>query len=247
MVRFRIYLCSLLLVIPFCKPYALTLIIGTLSYNPPFEIQVNNSSKKNEFYGFEIELMNEICQRINAKCQYKPLLFEQILAEVNSGAINLGIGSINITPERSERFLFSLPYKASYHQFLVPSNSNIKKIDDLKGKTIGIHLGSPTADYLMVYFNNTIQFKYYETFMDLLNGLTDPQVSAIVTNSDQAQYWASNTPDCKLLGDSFPFGIGFGVVARLDQAELIEKINQALIDIENDGTYLKIYNLFFQP
>ncbi|HAT9113156.1 TPA: transporter substrate-binding domain-containing protein, partial [Legionella pneumophila subsp. pneumophila] len=55
------------------------------------------------------------------------------------------------------------------------------------------------------------------------------------------------TPDCKLLGDSFPFGIGFGVVARLDQAELIEKINQALIEIENDGTYLKIYNLFFQP
>ncbi|HAT9593342.1 TPA: transporter substrate-binding domain-containing protein, partial [Legionella pneumophila subsp. pneumophila] len=51
----------------------------------------------------------------------------------------------------------------------------------------------------------------------------------------------------KLLGDSFPFGVGFGVVARLDQAELIEKINQALIEIENDGTYLKIYNLFFQP
>ncbi|HFF3315803.1 TPA: transporter substrate-binding domain-containing protein [Legionella pneumophila] len=102
-------------------------------------------------------------------------------------------------------------------------------------------------DYLKVYFNNNIQFKYYETFMDLLNGLTDPQVSAIVTNSDQAQYWASITPDCKLLGDSFPFGIGFGVVARLDQAELIEKINQALIEIENDGTYLKIYNLFFQP
>lgn len=152
MVRLRIYLCSLLLVIPFYKGYALTLTIGTLSYNPPFEIQVNNSSKKNEFYGFEIELIDEICKRINAKCQYKPLLFEQILSEVNSGAIDLGIGSINITPERSERFLFSLPYKASYHQFLVPSNSNIKKIDDLKGKTIGIHLGSPTADYLIGLF-----------------------------------------------------------------------------------------------
>ncbi|HIF0273808.1 TPA: hypothetical protein ACXYKC_002401 [Legionella pneumophila] len=99
----------------------------------------------------------------------------------------------------------------------------------------------------MVYFNNNIQFKYYQTFMDLLNGLTDPQVSAIITNSDQAQYWVSNTPDCKLLGDSFPFGIGFAVVARLDQAALIEKINQALIAIENDGTYIKIYNLYFQP
>lgn len=128
MVRLRIYLCSLLLVIPFYRAYALNLTIGTLSYNPPFETQVNDSSKKNEFYGFEIELMDEICERINAKCQYKPLLFEQILAEINSGAINLGIGSINITPERSERFLFSLPYKASYHQFLIPSNSNIKKL-----------------------------------------------------------------------------------------------------------------------
>ncbi|HAT6810933.1 TPA: ABC transporter substrate-binding protein, partial [Legionella pneumophila] len=28
---------------------------------------------------------------------------------------------------------------------------------------------------------------------------------------------------------------------------LIEKINQALIAIENDGTYIKIYNLYFQP
>lgn len=170
MVRLRIYLCSLLLAIPFYKPYALSLVIGTLSYNPPFETQVNDSSKKNEFYGFEIELMDEICERINAKCQYKPLLFEQILAEINSGAINLGIGSINITPERSERFLFSLPYKASYHQFLIPSNSNIKKIDDLKGKTIGIHLGSPTIDYLKVYFNNNIQFKYYEHLWIYLMG-----------------------------------------------------------------------------
>ncbi|KGP62463.1 ABC transporter substrate-binding protein [Legionella norrlandica] len=244
MVRLRVYLCFLILIIPFYKLYALSLTIGTLSYNPPYEVQLTNT-KKEEFYGFDIDIMDEVCRRIQAKCQFKAILFSDIFTQINTGEIDLAIGTISITPERSENYLFSLPYKTSYSQFLTLANSNIKKVDDLKGKIIGVYKGSPTADFVTAYFNNDIQLKFYETAEEILNALDKQEVNAIITNTEQVNYWADNISNYKLIGNSFPIDAGYGIMAQLGQEELIEKINQALIDMENDGTYLKIYNLSF--
>ncbi|HAU0346274.1 TPA: transporter substrate-binding domain-containing protein [Legionella pneumophila] len=47
---------------------AQSLTIGIVPYDPPFSMNAD----KNHFFGFDIELMTEICKQIKAQCQLKP-------------------------------------------------------------------------------------------------------------------------------------------------------------------------------
>jgi ABC-type amino acid transport substrate-binding protein len=47
------------------------------------------------------------------------------------------------------------------------------------------------------------------------------------------------------LGPKFQIGEGYGVVTQLERADLIQRVNQALLSMEDDGTYLTIYQHYF--
>ncbi len=52
----------LLLLVPAC--HAKTLLIGTTAQNPPFS---SIADQKENFYGFDIDIMGEVCRRIKSK------------------------------------------------------------------------------------------------------------------------------------------------------------------------------------
>ncbi|RYW67113.1 ABC transporter substrate-binding protein, partial [Legionella pneumophila] len=49
----------------------------------------------------------------------------------------------------------------------------------------------------------------------------------------------------KLIGDKIPIGSGYGIIALKNQSALIDKINHILLEMEKDGSYLRIYNEYF--
>ncbi|HAT9397002.1 TPA: transporter substrate-binding domain-containing protein, partial [Legionella pneumophila subsp. pneumophila] len=40
-------------------------------------------------------------------------------------------------------------------------------------------------------------------------------------------------------------GSGYGIIALKNQSALIDKINHILLEMEKDGSYLRIYNEYF--
>ncbi|KTD76581.1 transporter substrate-binding domain-containing protein [Legionella waltersii] len=242
--KYRLVLFLITIIAPMLNAYALKLTIGTLSYNPPFEIE-SEKIHTQQFFGFDIDLMNEICKRIEAECEYKAMFFNQIPEMLNSGQIDLAIASIDITPERSQAFLFSLPYKTSEVQFVTNANSNYHSIEDFKGKNIGVFLNSPVESYVTELFANDVQLKKYNNTLDLLNSLVSQQVDAVVTNTEQAQFWVTNFHEHKLVGKPYPIAVGYGIMSKLNNTDLMDQINEALMSMEKDGTYLQIYNASF--
>lgn len=218
--------------------------IGTLAYNPPFEV-VTTVNNVEQFFGFEIELMKEICQRIHEPCSFKNVIFHQLPQEIYDGKIDLALGAIIITPERQQEFLFSLPYKASHLQYVALAKAGIKSIETLRGKILGVYTGSPSRDSALKQFNNEIQLKFFPNSQDMLSALNDQTVNALLTNHDQALYWMANSKNYQLVGKEFPVGDGYGIMAKLGRNDLITKINQALLSMEQDGSYLKIYKSSF--
>lgn len=49
----------------------------------------------------------------------------------------------------------------------------------------------------------------------------------------------------KLVGKAIRSGDGYGIMANKNNADLITQINKALLQMENDGTYLRISNTYF--
>ncbi|MDP1614571.1 MAG: transporter substrate-binding domain-containing protein, partial [Methylococcales bacterium] len=151
------------------------------------------------------------------------------------------IGSIIITPERRKHHLFSLPYKASYLQYIVLKNTPFTTISQLAGKRLGVYGHSPTADFAVQQLNGNIQIKRFPGSMDMLYALERGQVDAVLTNHAQTVYWVSNSNAYQLLGHKYLFEDGYGIMTSLGQNALIQRVNQALLAMEQDGTYLKIY------
>ena len=222
--------------------YAGQLIIGTLAYDPPFE---TTSDNKGNFFGFDIDIMNEVCNRLQEKCHYKPLTFEKILSETQSGQIDLAIAGISIMPNRQLLYLFSLPYLASRAGLLAKSNSTIKTIEDIQGKHIGVEAGTLFKTLALNKFPG-VQITEYDTQNDLFQAVADDDVDLILLDEASAQYWMTNNGvSFKSVGKPIPMGVGYGIMANLSNSTLINRVNNALISMENDGSYLVIYKRYF--
>jgi arginine transport system substrate-binding protein len=223
--------------------HAAPIVVGTMAFNPPFETAAD---KNGNFFGFDIDIMNEICKRMQAECIYKPLNFARIFTDLLAGQVDLGLGSISITDTRKETFLFSLPYMSSSGQFIARADSTLASIDDLTDKTIGSVEGSLFKALALAKFHDRIKITEYRTLTEVFQALANSNVDAVIADEEAAKYWvATNSSMFKLLGEGMLISVGYGIMANKNSTDLMNRVNQALLSMETDGTYLKIYNRYF--
>ncbi|MCZ4798209.1 transporter substrate-binding domain-containing protein [Legionella pneumophila] len=220
---------------------AQTLTIGMVLNDPPFSM----SADKNHFFGFDIELMTELCKQIKAQCQFKPMQFNKLFTDLNEGKIDLAIAAITITNERQQTFLFSLPYLASEARFITTANNLMLSIEKLAHKKIGIIEGSIFKQLITQKFKNN-SIKEYPSTDQLIIALNQQEVDVLLMDDFSADYWiANNNTLFKGVGKPFSVGIGYGIMANLSSLTLINQINKALKRLEKNGIYLYLYQKYF--
>ena len=229
----RKYLFFFCLVFLIPNLYATKLVIGTLAFDRSYSLN------ENVFADFEIMMMKEICKRIETECEFETVLFHDISHKMSKGKIDLALGSIIITPEKRKNFLFSLPYQDSHMQYVTLKKSPLSSIQQLTGKTVGVSFRCPTRNLALKPIDNTIQVHQLASNVNMLEALEKSKVSAVLTHYHQALQWTSKKK-YKLLGSKFRIGEGYGIMTQMHQTHLIKQINEALLDMENDGTYLKL-------
>lgn len=238
----RFFLACLASVLINVQAFGAPLVIGTLAYDPPFGLIID---KNGDFSGFDIDLMNTICNRLKETCTYKALTFEQIFDELQSGEINLAIAAISITPERELEFIFSLPYMVSRAQLLANAQTKVQNIKDIQGKKVGVEAGTVFDKVAQEKLGNAI-IAPYNTQSDLLQALANNSLELVLLDEATANYLVDNNDGLfKLIGSSITVGQGYGIMANRNSRALITRINQVLIAMENDGTYLAIYKKYF--
>jgi lysine/arginine/ornithine transport system substrate-binding protein len=119
--------------------------IGTEGAYPPFEYR----DASGELKGFDIEIGNALCARMNVKCVWSPQDFDGLIPALKAGKIDLIISSLSATPNRGKAVDFSRPYYISPSQFVARKGSGIT--DDaktLEGKVIAVQSGTNHEAYL---------------------------------------------------------------------------------------------------
>ena len=233
----------LLIILTIPCSYARTLTIAVATDNPPFS---DRADQDHHFYGFDIDIMTEICKRLSAHCTYKAYILDKLFSEVNSPQIDLAIASITITPERKKEYLFTSSYLTSQVQLLTNKTSSITTLEDMKNKNVGVRLGAHYKRFLLNLLQDQVAVTEYPTSADLREGLAKHHADAIMINKYTAQFWYANNSDSyKLIGTPIPFGAGYGIMTKLGNSGLITEVNQALQQMQTDGTYTKLYNRYF--
>ena len=222
------------------------LIVGTNPEFPPFEFLDDNGNPD----GFDMALIKEIGKRINMDVEIKSMEFKSLIAAVQSGQINVIIAGMTYTEERAQSVNFSTPYyKATQKVLIQKGNTSIKSVEDLNGKKIGVQ-DATTGDFIASGdegFEVTIEGatvsrfkKYADAVLDLKNG----RIDAIIIDANPGKtFLGLNEDTLEMLSDPNDDMFGqeeYAIAINKNDTELKTKIDKALEEIKNDGTYDKL-------
>ncbi|ARB92881.1 transporter substrate-binding domain-containing protein [Legionella longbeachae] len=220
--------------------YSATITVGVGKFVPPFSA----ADTSNHYFGFCIDLINELCKRMNDTCEYKSVMSEGIEASLTKGIVDVTLTPTPISPDVSSEYIFSMPYMTSSGQFIT-NNPDIKSLKDLQGKRIGIIEESNLKTTLLSY-TPIENVKEFSKLPDLIEALNNNDIDAILLNVNILKNLINNQIiNFRLVGKPVNLGNGYGLLALKRNAALIDKFNKALLQIENDGTYEGIYNKYF--
>ncbi|MGM9453771.1 transporter substrate-binding domain-containing protein [Legionella bozemanae] len=217
--------------------------VGIESFDPPFVMQGNH----NQVFGFDVDMMNSLCKILNRTCTFHVMRFNQLLDAVVNQKIDVAVSSITITSERTKIVNFSLPYLQSFSRFLERA-SNTKEpfsLDLLNTKKIGLEEGTVFFDQLREMGVKNPNVKFYAGIQEQLAALSGGNVDIILLDNPTATYWASNSANTfRLIGPRYMYGYGYGIAVSPANADLLTKLNQALIQYQNSDEFKQNYNKY---
>lgn len=208
---------------------------GTNPEFAPFEY-VGDSG---EIEGIDIDIINEIAKDLGVTITMEPMDFDALVPSLVSGKLDITIAGMTITDERKQSVLFSDPYFNATQVVILPENSEIATQDDLKGKRIGVQMGT-TGD-LMVSEESfgAGEVSRYNKGMDAALDLVNGRLDAVVIDTLPAKQFVASLTGLVVREDILVDVEveSYGIAVQLGQEKLIAKINASLARMMEDGTY----------
>lgn len=219
--------------------------VGTEPTFPPFEF---TDEKTGKIDGFDIALITAMAEKAGYEVEITSVAFDGLIAALQSGNIDIVASAMSITPEREKSVKFSDPYiDAGLTIAVTQKNDSIKGESDLKGKVVGVQIGTTGAEKANELKASGIvkDVKTYNTidvaFLDLLNGAIDCVINDGPVNE---AYMNKNQGKIKTVGDTL-VSDQYGFAVAMGNDKLIGELNKALKELIEDGTYDTLVAKYF--
>lgn len=222
--------------------------MGTEGAYPPF----NFIDSEGKLAGFDIDIGNALCAAMQAECEWVTSDWDGIIPALLAKKFDTIVASMSITEERKQKVAFSNKYYTTPVRFARPKGSEVEINDqNLEGKIVGVQSSTVAENFLRARYGEIVEVKAYatqdEANLDMLSGrvdllLADSFVMGEFLKSQDGQ-------SIEFVGPSFTdttyLGEGIGIAVRKEDEALREKLNAAIQQIRNDGTYAKINAKYF--
>ncbi|KTD18856.1 putative amino acid ABC transporter, periplasmic binding protein [Legionella lansingensis] len=221
----------------------LLLRVGIDSFTPPFVMEGANR----QFFGFDISMMQYICQMIKRRCVFVSLPFEELIPAVEIGKVDVAVSALTITSERVARVNFSSPYLLSLSRFLGPSQLATKNfgLHSLNDQRIGIEKGTVFPAVINALGIKNPKIIEFEDAPHLIDALQAGKVDLVLLDAPSAMYWQMQSSGrFSVLGNAFAYGFGFGIAITPQEPELLQVINKALALYMNSKEFKREYGKY---
>jgi polar amino acid transport system substrate-binding protein len=216
---------------------------------PPF----NFLDSSNRLAGFEIDLMREICKRIDVECDFVTQDWESLIGGLTGGQYDLFVAAVEITDERLAKIAFSKPYAHRRSALIAPRDTPIAGPEPaaLEGRRIGVEADSAEQAFFEDKYKKS-ELQRYATLEEAMLDLAEDRVDAVADDKLAASEFLASRKEgrcCRIIADlpadAAYFGAGLGVGLRKSDAQLKARIDSALDAMFADGTYQTIRARYF--
>ncbi|HYC05149.1 MAG TPA: transporter substrate-binding domain-containing protein [Azospirillaceae bacterium] len=239
--------------------------IATEGAYPPF----NYFDPSGKVIGLDIDIVEEMCRRLEAKCEITPQNWDGIIPGLQAGKYDAIIAGMSITDERRQAVAFTQGYATTPGYFVTlkdnplqqvviePPRLNLNEIDPaeqaaldklktaLKGKTVGVQQATIHANFLEKYLGDSVSIRRYDTQENLALDLASNRIDAGLADIIAWKPFLESQPgqNAKTFGpglDGDVFGQGMGIALRKEDTKLLEAFNGALTAMKQDGTLKRL-------
>jgi putative amino-acid transport system substrate-binding protein len=198
--------------------------------------------RQDQLQGFEVDFMNAIAAETGDEIAFETMSFSGLIGALEAGRIDTIANQITITPEREAAFVFSQPYVIDGAQVVVrEGNDTIAGVEDLRGKTVAVNLGSNFEQLLReLPYADEIDIRTYDSNIEQDTALG--RVDAFVMDRvSSAQVIAESPLPLALAGPPFS-EIRNALPFRDDEAgrALRDRVDAAITALKQNGTLTEI-------
>ncbi|MEA4927006.1 MAG: basic amino acid ABC transporter substrate-binding protein [Syntrophomonadaceae bacterium] len=219
--------------------------VGTEATYPPFEYMENN-----EYVGFDMDLIRAIAEAEGMEVKITPLGFDALIPAVQAGTVDCIISAMTIKEDRAKVVDFSTPYfKAGLIVAVAQNNTDIKGLDDLKGKRLAAEVGTTglNASNGVKAKDAKTTVKVFDSVGEAFMELEKGGVDAVINDMPVTTYYIETTGKDKVkkVGSVFQAEDQYGIGVKKGNTELLNKINEGLAKLQENGKYDEIYKKWF--
>ncbi|MFO7172208.1 MAG: basic amino acid ABC transporter substrate-binding protein [Bacillota bacterium] len=214
--------------------------IGTSPDYPPFEFLDEN----NQVVGFDIDIMQEVARELGVQLEIVQMGFDGLIPALQAGKFDIMAAGVTVTEERKQVVDFTDPYLVGTDAIVVHKDwqKPIKGLEDLKGHTIAVQIGTIQADAAHEVEGLTV--KEYNLFTEAATAVASKQADAMYLHKVVAEAFIKANPNLKIAAETPAKDTAFAL--RKDTPDLTQFVNQVLAKMQEDGRFDQLVQKWFQ-
>jgi len=237
--------------------------IGTEGAYPPW----NGTNAAGELEGAEIDLVADLCARMNAECELVAQDWDGIIPALQNGKYDAIMAGMSITEERMQVINFSQGYANEPASFSVLKSSSLAALghsgkvnmdalnatsegllaslkSTLNGATVGVQGSTTHENFVKQVLGDSVTMKSYDTQENLELDLSVGRIDAALSDQGSMEKFMESDKgkEIAFIGPGLgggPFGAGVGVGLRKADTDLLKMFNKAIDEARADGTLAK--------
>ena len=220
-----------------------TLRCGVVLDFPP----IGYRDAKNEPVGFDVDYCKDLAASLEVESEILPLTWAERLPSIVTGRADVVFGATSDSLERARTVGFTIPYAIYYAQGVVNAKSNIKTIEDMRGKRVAAAVGTvPEQEWLKIAaeWGEEDNYQGYqsenEVFLAVAQGKAD---IGITTNT--AVLPITQKYETVLAGPRMPWTTDYtSVVAKRQDVTWLNFLNLFVTHQVRSGRYQELWGKY---
>lgn len=197
--------------------------------------------------GFDVDLSNALAERLGLTCEWLPnQAFDTLVPTIQQGGkADISIAGMTITDERLEEVDFTDPYLNSNQGLITKIDSGeTEDTLDAEEKQVACQSGTTGDDWISENLPNATKVPLSDVTAGLM-GVSTGSYQAMVIDLPVAQNMISQSFSDLEVSLEIPTGEQYGIAVSKDNPGLTEALNEALAEVEEDGTMDEIKTKWF--
>lgn len=206
---------------------------------PPMEFIDSNKN----LAGYSVDYVKALADVLGIEIVSRNVAWDGIFAGLLADRYDFVASSVTITEERKKTMDFTTPYYEVRQAVVVAKGSNIKKVEDMKGKTFGAQLG--TTGFFAIEKIKGAKGRSYDEISQAMEALYSGRIDGVVCDDPIAADFAlQNETYAKKMEISFIIPVTedeyYGFAIKKGNKEVLDLLNKGIAELKKNGTEEKL-------